>query len=41
MSDHNTRPIDRSHMQISDEVAIDIRNMNKWYGRSMCCATSI
>ena len=32
MSDQNTRPIDRSHMQISDEVAIDIRNMNKWYG---------
>ena len=32
MSDHTTRPIDRSHMQISDEVAIDIRNMNKWYG---------
>ncbi|MDQ1900153.1 amino acid ABC transporter ATP-binding protein [Paracoccus sp. WLY502] len=31
MSD-NTRPIDRSQMQVSDEVAIDIRNMNKWYG---------
>ena len=32
MSDHTTRPIDRSQMQVSDEVAIDIRNMNKWYG---------
>ena len=32
MSDTITRPIDRSHMQVSDEVAIDIRNMNKWYG---------
>ena len=26
------RTVDRSHMQVSDEVAIEIRNMNKWYG---------
>ena len=26
------REIDRSKMQVSDEVAIEIRNMNKWYG---------
>ena len=26
------REIDRSHMQVSDEVAIQITNMNKWYG---------
>ena len=26
------REIDRSQMKISDEVAIDIRKMNKWYG---------
>lgn len=26
------RQIDRSQMTVSDEVAIDIRNMNKWYG---------
>ena len=26
------RQIDRSHMTVSDEVAIDIRAMNKWYG---------
>lgn len=32
MSDTTTRPIDRTQMQVSDEVAIDIRNMNKWYG---------
>ena len=32
MSETITRPIDRSHMLVSDEVAIDIRNMNKWYG---------
>ncbi|WP_207101228.1 amino acid ABC transporter ATP-binding protein [Paracoccus shandongensis] len=32
MSEDITRRIDRSHMRISDEVAIDIRNMNKWYG---------
>ena len=32
MSDNPTRPINRSQMRVSDEVAIDIRNMNKWYG---------
>jgi general L-amino acid transport system ATP-binding protein len=32
MSESITRKIDRSHMTISDEVAIDIRGMNKWYG---------
>ena len=26
------RKIDRSQMKVSDEVAIDIRNMNKWFG---------
>lgn len=26
------RAIDRSKMQVSDEVAIEISNMNKWYG---------
>ena len=26
------REIDRSKMQVSDEVAIEITNMNKWYG---------
>ncbi|MFT6683615.1 MAG: general L-amino acid transport system ATP-binding protein, partial [Loktanella salsilacus] len=26
------RQINRSAMQVSDEVAIDINNMNKWYG---------
>ncbi|WP_042247942.1 amino acid ABC transporter ATP-binding protein [Paracoccus sp. PAMC 22219] len=26
------RQIDRSQMTVSDEVAIDIRNMNKWFG---------
>jgi len=26
------RAIDRSHMTVSDEVAIQISNMNKWYG---------
>ncbi len=26
------REIDRSHMQVSDEIAIQIRDMNKWYG---------
>ncbi|GAB4271405.1 MAG: amino acid ABC transporter ATP-binding protein [Pararhodobacter sp.] len=26
------RAVDRSHMQVSDEVAIQITNMNKWYG---------
>ena len=32
MSEDITRRINRSQMQVSDEVAIDIRNMNKWYG---------
>ena len=27
------REIDRSHMKVSDEVAIQITNMNKWYGQ--------
>ena len=27
-----TREIDRSHMQVSDEVAIQINGMHKWYG---------
>ena len=27
------RKIDRSHMQVSDEVAIQITKMNKWYGQ--------
>ena len=26
------RQVDRSQMQVSDEVAIEIVNMNKWYG---------
>ena len=26
------REIDRSHMKVTDEVAIQITNMNKWYG---------
>ncbi|WBL33687.1 amino acid ABC transporter ATP-binding protein [Sedimentimonas flavescens] len=30
---HFERDIDRSHMQVSDEVAIQIENMNKWYGQ--------
>ncbi|MFV0301221.1 MAG: amino acid ABC transporter ATP-binding protein [Paracoccus sp. (in: a-proteobacteria)] len=32
MSEAITRDINRSQMTVSDEVAIDIRNMNKWYG---------
>jgi len=32
MSEAINRKVDHSHMQVSDEVAIDIRNMNKWYG---------
>jgi len=33
MSDLATdRAIDRSQMQVSDEVAISIQDMNKWYG---------
>jgi general L-amino acid transport system ATP-binding protein len=27
-----TRPIDHRQMAVSDEVAIEIRNMNKWFG---------
>ncbi len=26
------REIDRSHMEVSDKVAIQITHMNKWYG---------
>jgi general L-amino acid transport system ATP-binding protein len=26
------REIDRSQMKVSDEIAIEIQNMNKWYG---------
>jgi general L-amino acid transport system ATP-binding protein len=26
------REINRSQMKVSDEVAIEIQNMNKWYG---------
>ena len=26
------RTVNRSAMQVSDEVAIEINNMNKWYG---------
>ncbi len=26
------RKIDRSHMRVSDEIAVEIINMNKWYG---------
>ncbi len=32
MSEAINRQVDHSHMQVSDRVAIDIRNMNKWYG---------
>ncbi|RJL16664.1 amino acid ABC transporter ATP-binding protein [Paracoccus siganidrum] len=32
MSEAITREIDRSQMRISDEVAIEIHKMNKWYG---------
>ena len=33
MSDlQSDRAIDRSKMTVSDEVAIEITNMNKWYG---------
>jgi general L-amino acid transport system ATP-binding protein len=31
-TDTQERQIDRSKMAVSDEVAIDIRNMNKWFG---------
>jgi general L-amino acid transport system ATP-binding protein len=27
------RPVDRSHMKVSDEVVIEISGMNKWYGQ--------
>jgi general L-amino acid transport system ATP-binding protein len=27
------RDVDRSHMQVSDKVAIEIHNMNKWFGQ--------
>jgi general L-amino acid transport system ATP-binding protein len=34
MSDIVTqREIDRSHMQVSDEVAVQIEKLNKWYGQ--------
>ncbi len=33
MSEAIARDIDRSHMQVSDEVAIQITGMNKWYGQ--------
>ncbi|MEJ1991044.1 MAG: amino acid ABC transporter ATP-binding protein [Maritimibacter sp.] len=26
------RDVDRSHMHVSDQVAVEIRDMNKWYG---------
>ena len=32
MSEAITRKVDRSHMQVSDEVAVQITRMNKWYG---------
>ncbi|MGR3544949.1 MAG: amino acid ABC transporter ATP-binding protein, partial [Paracoccus sp. (in: a-proteobacteria)] len=32
MSEAIDRDINRSHMKVSDEIAIDIRNMNKWFG---------
>ncbi|MDR7126288.1 amino acid ABC transporter ATP-binding protein [Pseudotabrizicola sp. 4114] len=32
MSEAIAREIDRSHMQVSNEVAIQISQMNKWYG---------
>jgi general L-amino acid transport system ATP-binding protein len=31
-TDTQERQIDRSRMAVSEEVAIDIRNMNKWFG---------
>ncbi len=30
---HFERNVDRSHMQVSDEVVIQIEQMNKWYGQ--------
>jgi general L-amino acid transport system ATP-binding protein len=32
MSEALERPVDRSHMKISEEIAIQITGMNKWYG---------
>ncbi|MEO1919219.1 MAG: amino acid ABC transporter ATP-binding protein [Paracoccaceae bacterium] len=32
MNQEIDREIDRSHMQVSEEVAIQITNMNKWFG---------
>ena len=32
MSEAITRKVDRSHMQVRDEVAVQITRMNKWYG---------
>ena len=32
MSQSIEKEVDRSAMQVSDEVAIQINNMNKWYG---------
>jgi general L-amino acid transport system ATP-binding protein len=32
MSEAIERPVDRSHMKISEEIAIQITGMNKWYG---------
>ncbi len=33
MSEVIERPVDRSHMQVSSEIAIQITKMNKWYGQ--------
>ena len=32
MSEAINRDVDRSHMKVSDEIAVDVQNMNKWYG---------
>ena len=32
MSEAIERAVDRSHMEVSDEVAVQITGMNKWYG---------
>ena len=29
---HQMRPVDRSHMAVSDEIAVLIERMNKWFG---------
>jgi general L-amino acid transport system ATP-binding protein len=34
------REIDRSQMKVSDEIAIEIQNMNKWYGTFHVLRTS-